>query len=151
MVIFIVLFIGLVIVLPLLTKRRIQCGLFCPFGAMQSLLNKINVFEVRIDPDQCSQCQQCIRTCPTFSLDKGSLETGKPLITCTKCTQCIDICPKSAASLHIKGTPLKASPAVARVLFLYPAYILLLSFGGLIVAEALLRILKLITTGSMIY
>ncbi len=151
MVIFIVLFIGLVIVLPLLSKRRIQCGLFCPFGAMQSLFNKINVFEVRIDPDQCSQCQQCIRTCPTFSLDKGSLETGKPLITCTKCTQCIDVCPKSAASLHIKGTPLKASPAVARVLYLYPAYILLLSFGGLIVAQALLRIFKLITTGSMLY
>jgi ferredoxin-type protein NapH len=149
-VIFVALFIGLVIVLPLLSKRRIQCGLFCPFGAMQSLLNKINVFEVRIDPDQCSQCQQCIRTCPTFSLDKGSLESGKPLITCTKCTQCIDACPKSAASLHIKGTPLKASPAVTRVLFLYPAFLLLAVLGLTIVGQALWRIIKLITTGSML-
>jgi len=148
--IFIVLFIALVIVLPLLSKRRIQCGLFCPFGAMQSFFNKLNIFGVRIDPDKCSECELCLHTCPTFSLDEGSLASGKPLITCTKCAQCIDTCPKNAISYHIKGTPLKASPAVARVLYLYPAYILLLSLSGETVAPALLRILKLITTGSLL-
>lgn len=148
--IFVVLFIGLVIVLPLLTKRRIQCGLFCPFGAMQSFLNKINIFEVRIDPDKCSQCQRCIRECPTFSMDESSLESGKPLMTCTKCAQCIDTCPKGAISYHIKGTPLKASPAVARALFLYPAFLLMSIIGLGTVGMGLWRILKLITTGSML-
>ena len=71
-------------------------------------------------------------------------------MTCTKCAQCIDICPKEAISYHIKGTSLKASPTAARVLFLYPAYILLLFIGGGTVAAGLLRILRLITTGSMI-
>ena len=148
--IFVVLFIGLVIVLPLLTRRRVQCGLFCPFGAMQSFLNKINIFDVRIDLEKCSQCKRCIRECPTFSLDESSLESGKPLITCTKCAHCIDTCPKEAISYHIKGTSLKASPTVARVLYLYPAYILLLFIGGGTVAAGLLRIIRLITTGSMI-
>jgi ferredoxin-type protein NapH len=148
--IFLALFIGLVVALPLLTKRRIQCGLFCPFGAMQSLLNKINIFEVRIDLEKCAQCKQCIRTCPTFSLDESSLESGKPSITCTKCGHCVDTCPKEAISYHIKGTSLRASPAVARVLFLYPAYLLLLFLGGGIVASGLLRILRLVTTGSML-
>lgn len=149
--IFVLLFIGLVVVLPLLTKRRIQCGLFCPFGAMQSFLNKINIFEVRIDPEECSQCKKCIRECPTFSLDESSLESGKPLMTCTKCAQCVDTCPQGAITYHIKGTPLKASPTVAKVLFLYPAYMLLMFLGAGSVSLALYRILRLITTGSMLY
>jgi ferredoxin-type protein NapH len=117
---------------------------------MQSLLNKINIFEVRIDLEKCAQCKQCIRTCPTFSLDESSLESGKPSITCTKCGHCVDTCPREAISYHIKGTSLRASPAVARVLFLYPAYLLLLFLGGGIVASGLLRILRLVTTGSML-
>jgi len=147
---FVVLFFALVVVLPLLTRRRIQCGLFCPFGALQSLLNKINVFEVRIDPEKCSQCKRCIRECPTFSLDEGSLESGNPLITCTKCARCIDVCTRNAPSFHIKGTSLQASPAVARVLYLYPGFVLLSYLSTATVGAALVRIIKLITTGSMI-
>jgi ferredoxin-type protein NapH len=149
--IFALLFIGLVVVLPLLTKRRIQCGLFCPFGAMQSFLNKINIFEVRIELEKCTQCKKCIRECPTFSLDESSLESGKPLVTCTKCAQCVDTCPQSAIAYHIKGTSLKANPTVAKVLFLYPAYILLMFLGAGSVAAALYRILMLVTTGSMLH
>ena len=148
--IFVLLFIGLVVVLPLLTKRRIQCGLFCPFGAMQSFINKINIFEVRIDPEKCSQCQRCIRSCPTFSLDENSLQSGKPLMTCTKCAQCIDACPEGAISYHIKGTPLKANPTVARMLSLYPAFLLIGSLGIEMVGSGIWRILKLVTTGSML-
>ncbi len=40
LVIFPTLFLGLVIVLPLLTKKRIQCALFCPFGAHAVLLQQ---------------------------------------------------------------------------------------------------------------
>jgi polyferredoxin len=148
--IFISLFAGLVVTLPLLTKKRIQCALFCPFGAMQSFLNKINIFEVRIDPAKCTQCKRCIRECPTFSLDDSSLESGKALMSCTKCGQCVDACPQGAISYHIKGTPIGIRPNTARVLFLYPAYILLSVVGGHIVTYGLWRVLKLITTGSMI-
>jgi polyferredoxin len=139
-----------VIVLPILTKRRIQCGLFCPLGALQSFINKVNIFEVRIDPEKCTQCKRCIRACPTFSLDESSLESGKTLITCTRCGQCVDLCPKQAISYHIKGTPIGIRPNAARVLFLYPALILLSTIGGGMIAGGLWRILKLITTGSMI-
>jgi hypothetical protein len=47
--IFLTLFVGLVVVLPVLTKKRTQCAFFCPFGAFQSLFNKVNVFDIRID------------------------------------------------------------------------------------------------------
>ena len=149
--IFILLFIGLVIVLPLLTRRRIQCGLFCPFGAMQSFFNKINIFGVRIDPEKCSRCEKCIRECPTFSLNEASLDSGKPLMTCTRCAHCIDNCPQGAITYRIKGTSLKASPTVARVLYLYPAYFLMAFIGGATIMNGLQRLLMLITTGSMLH
>jgi polyferredoxin len=148
--IFPTLFIGMVIALPVLTKKRIQCALFCPFGALQSFFNKINVFEVHIDPAKCTQCKRCLRECPTLSLDDSSLESGKALMSCTKCGQCVDACPQRAMSYHIKGTPIGIRPNVARLLFLYPAYILLATLGGYIVTGGLWRVLKLITAGSMI-
>jgi ferredoxin-type protein NapH len=117
---------------------------------MQSFLNKINIFEVRIDPAKCGQCQRCIRECPTFSMDESSLQSGRPRITCTKCAQCVDSCPKGAISYHIKGTSLRASPAVARNLFLVPAFVLMGLVGAGEVANGLYNILKLITAGSML-
>jgi polyferredoxin len=148
--IFVSLFVGLVVALPLLTKKRIQCALFCPFGALQSFFNKINIFDVRIDPAKCNECKRCHRTCPTFSLDDSSLESGQALMSCTKCGQCVDECPQGAISYHIKGTPIGLRPNTARVLYLYSAYILFSVLGGNIMINALGRVFKLITTGSMI-
>jgi ferredoxin-type protein NapH len=148
--IFVTLFVGLVVVLPLLTKKRIQCALFCPFGAMQSFFNKINIFEVRIDPEKCTQCKRCIRECSTLSLDDSSLVSGKALMSCTKCGQCIDSCPQNAISYHIRGTRIGVRRNTARVLYLYAAYILFSLLGGYIMTAGLWRIFQWVTTGSMI-
>jgi ferredoxin-type protein NapH len=149
-VIFVSLFVGLVIVLPLLTKRRTQCGLFCPMGAFQSLTNKLNIFDVRIDPDKCVQCGRCENICPTFSVDRESIKKGKTCLTCTKCGRCVDECPKGAISYHVKGTPVGVRPQTARLLFIYPAYLLLAIMGSGMIIQATHRILLLVTTGSMI-
>lgn len=147
-IIFCSLFLILVIILPILTRKRTQCGLFCPFGAFQSLFNKINIFEIRINKDKCLNCKKCVRECPTYSIDENSLSNGKALITCTKCGKCIDICPSSAVSYHIKGTKIGVKTNLSRYLFLYPAYIFALTIGGGAIVKGLYRILKLITTGS---
>jgi ferredoxin-type protein NapH len=149
-VIFLSLFAGAVVVLPILTRKRVQCGLACPFGAMQSFTNPVNVFDVRINPAQCSNCGKCTRECPTFSLDENSLKTGKPLLSCSKCGKCVDACPKGAINFHIKGTCPGSRPRLARALFLYPAFLLMLVIGGGMIADALWRLLTLLTTGSMI-
>lgn len=143
-IIFVLLFIGLVVVLPFLTKRRTQCGLFCPFGAFQSFTNHANVFDVRIDPQKCSGCQKCVNSCPTYSLDENSLKTGRTLMTCTKCGKCVDACPKNAISYHIKGTASGVRPALARALFIYPAFLLMIAFNGGTVAMALYQVMKTI-------
>jgi polyferredoxin len=148
-VIFVSLFLGLVVVLPILTKRRTQCGLFCPFGAMQSLTNAVNVFDVRIDTEKCASCGLCIRRCPTFSIDAESLRKGRTLLTCTKCGQCVDECPRQAVAFHIKGTGAGVRPNLARVLFLYPAFLVFALMGGGMFAFAIGHLLRFVFTGSV--
>jgi polyferredoxin len=83
--IFLVLFLCLVIVLPLLTRKRAQCAFFCPFGAFQSIFNKTSIFDVRIDRTRCADCLICRTECPTMSLTKESIEKGETLMSCMKC------------------------------------------------------------------
>jgi ferredoxin-type protein NapH len=147
-VIFLTLFIGLVVVLPILSRRRTQCGLFCPMGAFQGFFNKTNLFEVKIDPNKCSECAHCVRICPTFSIDAASLKKGETRLSCSKCGKCVDDCPKGAATFHIKGTPLSPAGQKARFLYLYPAFLFLVTFSGGMIQDAIRRLLLLATTGS---
>ncbi len=150
MVIFVSLFAGLVVVLPILTKRRTQCGLFCPFGAFQSFTNKASGFSIRADKEKCVKCGLCSRNCPTFSIDAESIEAGGTRLTCMKCGKCVDLCPKGALSYHVRGAGRGAKGETQRLLFLYAAFLFLATMGGGMVNDAVLRIIKLATTGHMI-
>jgi len=135
--IFITLFAALVIVLPLLTKKRTQCAFFCPFGAFQSLFNKINLFEIRFDREKCVDCTLCRSVCPTVALSAESIREGKTLLNCMKCGACVDSCKKSAAVWHLKGTRIAFRPERARLLFLYGTWAMATMFGGSILANSI--------------
>ena len=141
--IFIVLFGGLVIALPLLTKKRTQCAFFCPFGAFQSIFNKTSVFDVKIDRERCTPCVLCQKSCPTMSLTEESIKKGETLMSCMKCGACVDVCPKDAAVWHIRGTEVAVKPERARLMFLYAAWAMAIMFGGSIIAQGLATILHL--------
>jgi len=134
--VFVALFLGLVVVLPYLTKKRTQCGFFCPFGAFQSLFNKINLFEIRFDRTKCADCTLCQTSCPTVALSKDSIAEGKTLLNCMKCGACVDVCKKDAAMWHLKGTPVAVKPERARLLFLYGAWAMATMFGGSVLANS---------------
>jgi polyferredoxin len=102
---FVALWAGLAITLPLLTKKRTQCSLFCPMGAFLSLTSKINLFHLSIDKSKCTECAVCVNACPTFSISKESIAEGKPLMTCTRCGACVDACPKGAIRFATRGVP----------------------------------------------
>lgn len=151
-IIFIVLFIGLVIILPFLSKKRTQCMVLCPFGAMQSVVDKINPFDIRIDKKNCISCKKCIKECPVMAVSEKSLESGKVGFTCTKCGKCMDACPKKAIHFHIKGTPIGGKIGrITRVIFLYLAYTIIAGMGSGFIASAIQRLLLFITTGSFLY
>ncbi len=138
--IFTSLFGGLVVVMPLLTKKRAQCTYLCPFGAFQSLFNKASVFDIRIDRTKCNDCVLCRNECPTLSLDDTSVKHGTTLLSCMKCGACVDVCPNHAATWHVKGTPVTARPETARLLYLYAAWAFATMFGGSIIAGSLAKI-----------
>jgi polyferredoxin len=143
--VFIALFLGLVVVLPFLTKRRTQCAFFCPFGAFQSIFSRTSIFEVRIDKEKCgSGCLLCQNNCPTMAIDQESIRAGKTLTSCMRCGACIDVCRKDAAVWHIKGTPVGLKPERARLLFLYAGWLFATMFGGSIIAHSLERLIGLV-------
>lgn len=162
--IFVTLFLGLVVGLPLLMKRRTQCGLFCPFGAFQSLAGLINPYRVRIQESKCDKCGACLSECPTFSITKETLAKNKVSITCARCGRCMEICSKHAIQFSLLGVPLRTdSPSTERKgrflkevfrpdsFFVFGAIL----FGGIIsggwMAGSLLRIIHLIQTGSFLF
>ncbi len=140
--IFIALFVGLVVVLPFLTKKRTQCAFFCPFGAFQSIFNKISLFEIRFDRTKCVDCTLCQTACPTMALSAESIREGRTLNNCMKCGACVDSCKKAAAVWHLKGTRVALKPERARLLFLYGAWAMATMFGGSILANSLSTMLR---------
>jgi polyferredoxin len=147
-VVFMTLFIGLVVVLPILTKKRTQCGILCPFGAFQSAANCINPFELRVDAAKCVDCGACVRGCPVFAMTGESKALGRARLNCIKCGKCADICPTGAVYHHVKLT--KNAPSRAqRLMFLYPAFIFISTIGGGMMQHAVGRIFRLFTTGSI--
>jgi polyferredoxin len=142
--IFVLLFAGLVIVLPFLTKKRTQCSFFCPFGAFQSIFNKISAFEVKIDKERCKPCVLCQNACPNMSLTRESIARGETLMSCMKCGACVDACPRQAVVWHIKGTEIAWKPERARLMFLYAAWAMAIMFGGTIIYGGVATILHFI-------
>jgi polyferredoxin len=102
--IFVILWAGLAVILPLLTKKRIQCGLFCPMGAFFSCTARINLFRIAVDRGKCVDCGLCESVCSTFSLNEESLAMGKTLNNCTRCGACIEACPQAAIHFVFPGS-----------------------------------------------
>ncbi len=102
---FVCLWILLAVFLPFISKKRIQCGLFCPMGAFLSCTSKVNLFGLKIDRGVCKECNRCIDACPTFSLTKESLAKGEPSIGCSKCGACLEACPEGAIGYSTRGVP----------------------------------------------
>ena len=103
-VMFIGLFLGLVVVLPILTKKRTQCSTLCPFGAFASLTDRFSLFQMKIDTTKCTGCMKCASTCPFSAIDIKTIQDkkGHPELTCAKCGECVAVCPQKAITYSLR-------------------------------------------------
>jgi ferredoxin-type protein NapH len=128
--IFISLFGGLVVVLPVLTRERTQCSFLCPLGAINSVSNKITPFTIKIDQELCNNCYKCVEVCPLFAITPEDVKSGKVSIFCSKCGKCVDACPKKAINYSIKGIPSGKMKGFSRNMFLFVSFLFLAVFSS---------------------
>ena len=104
MIMFIGLFAGLVVVLPILTKKRTQCSTLCPFGAFASLTDRFSIFTMKIDTQKCTGCMKCASACLFSAIDIKTIQEkkGHPELTCAKCGECVKACPQKAISYDFR-------------------------------------------------
>jgi ferredoxin-type protein NapH len=142
--VFISLFGGLVIALPVMTRKRTQCSFLCPLGAINSVSNKVTPFTVRIDKTACSECLKCVEVCPLFALTPESVKSGTVSVFCTKCGKCVDACTKNAIHFGIKGVPPGTMKSFSRNLFLFVSFLFIAVFSSGSIINSLQSLLKLI-------
>ena len=168
---FISAFVGLVLVMPFLTKKRFQCSSFCPFGAFQSLMDRFSMYRIKIDTDKCRGCLKCVTACPFCAIDKETItgKKGHPERTCAKCGECITACPAGAISYEFAFAMKKKNGKVIcnrpepktrtgrfvqtvlepRYLFVFSAFTFGLIISSRFVPDALNRIFRFIAGGTL--
>jgi polyferredoxin len=142
--VFLSLFGGLVIALPVMTRKRTQCSFLCPMGAINTLSNKITPFTVKIDKGTCSECYKCVEVCPLFALTRDDIKAGIVSVFCSKCGKCIDACSTNAIHYGIKGIPSGTMKIFSRNLFLFVSFLFMAVFSAGSIISTLQNLLKLI-------
>ncbi len=128
--VFISLFGGLVVALPVATRRRTQCSFLCPMGAINSLSDKLTPFTIKIDRNACTECFKCVDACPLFALTREGIKEGRVSMFCSKCGKCTDTCTKKAIHFGIRGVPAGSMKNFSRNLFLFVSFLFMSVFSS---------------------
>lgn len=75
---------------------RPWCRLFCPFGAVSSLVGRFSRGNY-IRTDTCTDCGLCEQICPTHQAERESTKDE-----CYYCNRCVEICPVKAIEFKIE-------------------------------------------------
>lgn len=100
-------FIGAVLVSSLFIYRP-WCHLFCPFGLVGWLVEKISIFKIQINYETCIACESCARACPSTVMN-AILKREHVIPDCFACGTCIGACPTD--SIHFLAGKRSRPPA----------------------------------------
>ena len=128
--IFVSLFVGMVVVLPVMTRKRTQCSFLCPLGAVNTVSNKVTPFTIKVEKKACTECFKCVEVCPLFALSAEGIKEGKVSVFCSKCGKCVDACSKNAIHFGIKGVPAGTMKNFSRNLFLFVSFLFIAVFSS---------------------
>ena len=78
---------------------RPWCHLFCPFGLVGWLVEKISLFKITVNYDTCIACENCAKACPSPVME-AILKRDRVIPDCFACGNCIDVCPTNSITLR---------------------------------------------------
>lgn len=87
-------FISFIVIFSLFTYRP-WCTLFCPFGLLGWIFEKIAIFKIRVDYSKCIACDACAKSCPSTVMET-ILKRETMISDCFSCGSCIEACPTNA-------------------------------------------------------
>ena len=84
------------------------CRTLCPLGAFYGLFNRVSLFQLYFDAEQCVACQACARGCP-MGLEAYTEVNDS---NCIRCLKCVEACKFGALSYtrHRPAPALAPSP-----------------------------------------
>ena len=68
------------------------CKWLCPLGAIYALLNKVSLFQMKVDKRKCISCGKCAQAC---KMDVDVTQTPNHT-ECIRCGMCVRACPTNA-------------------------------------------------------
>ena len=85
---------------------RSFCRFICPLGAIYGFFNRFSLTGVKVNPERCNGCGQCVAKCQMDVRHVGDHE-------CISCGKCMDACAQGAISLQCGKITLKG-PAIGK-------------------------------------
>jgi polyferredoxin len=85
-------FIAFILVLSLFTYRP-WCSMFCPFGFVGWIVEKLSTFRIKVKYDTCIACGKCADSCPSTVMEAILKQDKLTIPDCFSCGTCIEVCP----------------------------------------------------------
>jgi polyferredoxin len=97
------------VILGCLSVFRFFCRTLCPLGAFYGFFNRISIYQLRFDENNCVHCGACANAC------KMDVDPSRALHSpdCVRCGDCVASCRASALSAGFasRGQPKKFTQA----------------------------------------
>lgn len=90
-------FIIFILVLSLFTYRP-WCSMFCPFGLVGWIVEKLSIYKVKVNYDTCISCRKCSNSCPSTVMEAILKQDKLTTPDCFSCGTCLEICPTKSIS-----------------------------------------------------
>jgi polyferredoxin len=72
---------------------RPWCHLFCPFGLVGWIVEKVSRVRISVDYSTCIACRKCAAACPSTVMGAILTRDRKTIPDCFACYTCRDVCP----------------------------------------------------------
>jgi polyferredoxin len=94
-------FVGALLLASLFIYRP-WCHLFCPFGLVGWLFEKISFVKISVNYETCIACQKCATACPSTVMGAILRRNKKTIPDCFACYTCREVCPTDSISFSTR-------------------------------------------------